>query len=477
MSNTEVQNYKAELAKKTFWLFTGRAMPVIILFLITILYSRHLSYDNYGKFQSIWMYTNIINVFISFGITSVLLSSNLSFLFAFIKRHAIKIIFFYFFQWIIVLAVFFWYGKNFSSSTKFLLIVFIIIQNVITILETLQIKNHKEKFVFSINFIYAMLFFAWHYYILLNGFHLDNLIKGIIIISLIKAFLLFFFKKNYVAVSAESGGDDSFMKHWIYLGLNDMFGVLAKWIDKLFLLYLLTAADFAVFFNGSFEIPLFALLVSVVGSVLLIDISSKVSEKQNVIQIFNEGFRILSLIVFPLFLFLFFFRVELFAIFFKHKYDASLPIFLISIFILPVRINNYSSILQCYSSGKKILAGSALDIFIIIILLLIFYPAMGTKGVAMSIVIGTYSQAFYYLWQSAKVLGTQVLTLLPVKILALRLISFTFAFAIFYFSIIKFSNEIKLLMGAIFTATVILISIYFYFAKKQLLSYVFTKKD
>jgi O-antigen/teichoic acid export membrane protein len=475
VSYIENPNYKKLLAQKTFWLFTGRAMPVIILFLITILYSRRLSYEDYGKFQSVWMYTNIINVFISFGITSVLLSSNLSFLFAFIKRHFRKIIGFYSLLWIVVLTFFFWYGKNFHSSTKYLLIVFIVIQNLATVLETLQIKNHKERFVFSTNFIYALLFFAWHYYILISGFNLNNLISGITIIALLKAAVLFYLRQ-YQDTNGNISDDNSFLRHWIYLGLNDVSGVLAKWIDKLFLLYLLTTADFAIFFNGSFEIPLFGLLVSVVGSVLLIDISSNVSDKEKVTAIFNEGFRILSIAVFPLFLFLFFFRVELFAIIFTHKYDASLPIFLISIFILPVRINNYSSILQCYSLGNKILTGSLLDISIILILMLLLYPLWGTKGVALSIVVGTYCQALFYLWQSAKVLNTDILSLIPLKSIAVTFVIMLILFAALYYSLYKTSPGVKLIVGMAVTIITILTALYLYFSKKRSTTYGFITK-
>lgn len=451
-------------------------MPVIILFLITILYSRRLGYDEYGKFQSIWMYTNIVSVFISFGITSVLLSSNLSFLFAFVKRHSVKIIISYIILWVIVFGIFFWQGKNFDTYTKFLLTLFILVQNIITVLETFQIKNHKEKFVFTINFIYSLFFFGWHYFILIRGFNLNDLIKGIIIIAIIKMAVLFFMRVNENK-EYETLSDRTFSRHWIFLGLNDIFGVLAKWMDKLFLLYLLTTSDFAIFFNGSFEVPLFGLLVSVVGSILLIDISGNIAAKEKVVKIFNEGFRILSIIVFPLFLFLFFFSNELFAIIFKHKYDPSIPIFVISIFILPVRINNYSSILQCYSSGNKILTGSVLDIIIISILILTLYPAMGTKGVALAIVIGTYCQAFYYLWQSAKLLNTKILFLIPLKLLAVRFGILLLIFGIVYFASYKLSVEVRLITGTIFTAVIILISLYFYFTKKHLTEYGFIKKN
>ena len=76
------KGYKALFNPKKLLVFTGRSMPLIVLFLIAILYSRRLSYDDYGTFQSVWMYANIINVIISFGFSSVILSNPI-FLFIF----------------------------------------------------------------------------------------------------------------------------------------------------------------------------------------------------------------------------------------------------------------------------------------------------------------------------------------------------------------------------------------------------------
>ncbi|MDQ2862933.1 MAG: polysaccharide biosynthesis C-terminal domain-containing protein, partial [Bacteroidota bacterium] len=242
-----------------------------------------------------------------------------------------------------------------------------------------------------------------------------------------------------------------FMKHWAYLGLNEVLGVISKWIDKIFLLYLLTASDFAVFFNGAFEIPLFGLLISVAASFMLIEFSGNLLAKDKILDIFKESFNMLSGIVFPLFFFLFFFREEIFSFAFKNKYGASVPIFAISILILPLRINNYSVILQCFSQGKKIMAGSLIDIIIALALMVILYPLMGSRGIVLSIVISTYCQVIYYLWHSAKILRVKVYNLLPVKNLVAKFLILLILYFIISFSINHFSIVLKLGIGTLIT--------------------------
>jgi O-antigen/teichoic acid export membrane protein len=459
-------NYKTLIAQKSSYLFFGRALPVLVLFLITIIYSRRLSYEEYGKFQSVWIYTNIVNVLISFSITSILLSSSLSGLFDFVRSNKKIVAGFYVTLSIVTLTLFFFYAKNFIASTKWLLIVFIIIQNITTVAETLLIKNHNEKISLIINLFYSLFFFVWHYFVLLNTYSLNNLISGIIVITFIKCIIIFFIKQekdHQVTITY----DKFFFRHWAYLGVNDIVGVVARWIDKIFLLYLLSPGDFALFFNGSFEIPLFGVMVGVVGSIMLIEISKNISFTENIVSLFNNSFFLLSGIVFPLFFFLLFYNAELFSLVFKDKYNASIPIFIISIFILPVRINTYSVILQCYSRGDKIMFGSIMDLCIAILLMLILYPLMGTRGIALSIVISTYCQAFYYLFQSARVINKTIFDLVPVKFLVLNFSILLVIFAVVYFSLRQTGRYVNLGAGLLVMITSIIFEV-LYFLKRNL---------
>ncbi len=458
----ETDYNKTKLLQKSFWLFAARALPVIVLLIISIIYSRRLSYNNYGAFQSVWMYTNIINIIISFGFSSVILSTNLSFLFLFIKNNRKLITRFYTALSVTGLIAFFFLAKNFTTNLKLWLIIFIIIQNIITVAETLLIKRGKEKLSFIINLFYSILFLGCHLYILFTNYLLLHLIVSLCVVSFLKLIAILSIpakKESYEYVTSEK----HFLKHWTYLGITEVLGVIAKWMDKAFLLYLLTAADFAVFFNGSFEIPFFGLLISVAGSFMLIEFSENLQSKNKILLLFKESFHALSSIVFPLFFFLFFFRNEIFSFVFKNKYNNSVPIFTITIFILLLRINNYSVILQCFSQGKKILLGSLMDIIIAVILMMVLYPLMGTRGIALSIVISTYCQVLYYLWHSSKILKIKFIELFPAKKLVIKFLLSLVSYVIIFLLLKNFSIEMKLFTGAVFTAVFIFAGTWSYY--------------
>ena len=354
-----------------------------------------------------------------------------------------------------MLVFFYFFSKNFNAVEKYLVIFFIVLQNIITASESLLVKQGGEKKSFLINFFYSILFFAWHLYVLYIGYRLTNLIEGACVISFLKLVATVIYTKKSNAVVAEKD-DNNFFGHWAYLGFNDILGVIAKWIDKIFLLYLLTSADFAIFFNGSFEIPLFGLLISVTGSLLLIEISADLQSKNKITGLYRENFRMLSKIVFPLFFLLFFFREEIFLIAFKGKYNASIPIFLISIFVLPIRINNYSVILQCFSQGKKILLGSIMDLVLAIILMFLLYPSMGSRGIALAIVIATWCQVLYYLWHSKELLQVPLSELIPLRKLLIRFLVLLVAYLLLSLLLQNLSALISLLLAAIFTVAVVL---------------------
>lgn len=402
------------------YLMVGRLIPLLTLFAIAILYARRLSYSDYGIFQSIWMYVNILNGVMAFGITAVIFSTPATFLFSFLRGNRRTLLRSYGILWLLVLTGFFLFSRHFGSELKLWIMVFMIIQNGNAFSEALLIKRKGEKKYYLINSVYALLLFGWHLFVLFTSFDFILLMAGLCILSLLKFGILLLVNKSRVEIKETFDEIEGFGKHWIHLGLNDVVGIFSKWIDKLMLVYILTAGEFAIFFNGSVEIPLFGILISVTGSFIMLGVSQDLKNTDRIKSLFKESFLMLSSLVFPLFFFLFFFRQEIFFLFFGHKYDESLPIFAITLWVLPLRINHYSSILQCYSKGQRVLAGSLIEIAIAAILILVLYPVMGMRGAALAVVISTAFQVTYYLWYSHKLLPGNWSEMVPFTKLLLR---------------------------------------------------------
>ncbi len=411
-TNTAIQRLPGKLLP----VFTGRLLPTLFLTIIMILFSRKLSYTAYGQFQTCWIYVNILSVAISFGIHSVLLSTELNYFSQFIDRNQKKITGLYLGGAIVVFSIFYITTQQLPPATKALLVVFILLQCTCSLTDTLLIKQQQLRTYVWVNIGYASLFFSIHLYFYFQPFVLNALLVAVIALSACKGLLLVKLVQALpTAIPAKHSRQ--LPGNWLYIGINDILGIVARWLDKLFLIYLLSAADFAVFFNGAIEIPLFGILISAMEYIMLTHISANITNRLAATVIFKESFKLLSLVAFPLFFLLLTMHREAFAIIFNHRYDASIPVFLVSIFIIPVRITHYGVLLQCYGQSRKIAIGSLFDLVFSLLLMIVLYPVMGTPGVALALVSCTYLQAAFYTWQSAKLMQTPIGALVPVTFL------------------------------------------------------------
>ena len=204
-------------------------------------------------------------------------------------------------------------------------------------------------------------------------------------------------------------------------------GVLFKWLDKWVILFFVSISQFALYFNGSYEIPIFGLMLSAVGNIMLVDLSGK--KEISVIkvkQIFNHSTLLLASIVFPAFCFLLFYNFEFFTFIFSNKYVEAIPIFIICLFVLPLRITNFTAVLQSYKRSELIVKGAAIDLLTAIVLMIILFPVLELKGIALAFVLSTYVQAAYYLWHTGKLINKPVSYFFPFKkLLLLMLVSIT----------------------------------------------------
>ena len=447
-------------------ILAGKLLPILFLTITMVLYARKLSYTDYGQFQTIWIYRSILSVIISFGVSSIILSSNIDNFYTFLRSNKLRISLLYVLGTIITFVVFYFTTHTFSSTTKFLLIAFILLQSCCTLIDTLLIKKNRLKIYVWINIIYTVLFFAIHMYFFYFYFVIDQLILCVIFLSIIKCICIFLLPTQHYEI-VESTSPIDLSANWIFIGLNDISGIIARWLDKIFLLYLLTPAKFAIFFNGSFEIPLFAILISAIESIMLTNISADLYNKQAVQNIFKESFKLLSIISFPIFFFLLIMHAEIFAIVFKNRYNESIPIFLISICVIPIRISHYGVILQCYGRSKIMTLGSVLDIILSLVLMFILYPIWGTAGVAFAIIVSTYLQIGFYLWQSAKLIKVKVGAIVPVSFLFRSFTILGTVYLLLYYSKHLFSNLISLLIVFIITCMIIMISCLLYFKRNK----------
>ncbi len=413
---------------------------------VILIYSRFLQVEKYGQYQLIWLYTNVISTIALFGLPSLILSSGFSNITNWINKNKSKFLSFTITLNLIPLIFLYIMERNFSYEESFVLIIFILTQNISIIVEALATKFEKTSKVLKVNIVFSILYLAAHLAFIYFPYSLSNLLWALSIVFLVKSFLLNInYVENSTVVPAKIMG-----RQWFYLGIFDVINVLFKWLDKWVILFFLSLTQFAIYFNGAYEIPVFALMLSAVGNIMLVQMS-KNSENINIKikEIFHQSSLFLAPIVFSSFFFLFFYYKPFFLLLFTEKYIESVPVFFIAIFIIPVRITNYTAALQVLHKSNLIVRGALLDFAIAVILMAILFPLFKLQGVIISFVISTWVQAFYYLYQTSKILKIPFSATLPFKRLG-KILIFAMIYSLLGFVMSEnFADMWKLIIGAV----------------------------
>ena len=394
-------------------------------FIIIIVYAKNLSLVDYGIYQSVWLFINFFSVIGLFGLSALLLSSPFDAVLTWIKENKKKVYTTGLLLNLLCAGYLFGFGPAFSLQEKFLLVALLVAQNISFLAEALLIKIEKEKKVFSANLVYLLFYGSAHFYFLYHPYSLPQLLGALVAATLVKCILLAVHCRKIMIPGTETP-TAGIGRQWLYLGLIELLGIVVKWLDKWVVLFLLPVSQFAVYFNGSYEIPVFGLIATAIGSVILVELAKRPKgDAAAAKNVFERSSLFLASVVLPAFCFLFFYSDNFFHVIFGAKYNESIPIFKISILILPVRAIYSTAVLQVYHRADLIMKGAFMDLLLTIVLAFILYPFLQMRGLALSFVLSTYAQVGFYIWQTARIIQKPFWYIFPLgKMAVLLLLSF-----------------------------------------------------
>ncbi len=171
--------------------------------------------------------------------------------------------------------------------------------------------------------------------------------------------------------------DASFFREQLFyalpFGLAGLLWTLQTDIHNYFVSHQFTAAEFAVYRLGCFELPLIAMLAESVTSVLIPRMSELQAQgdKAEIIRLTARIMQKLAFFYFPIYVFLMITAQTFITTLFTHNYLESVPIFLINITLLPMYILVTDPIVRAYRELGRLLL--TLRVFILIGLIAALY--------------------------------------------------------------------------------------------------------
>ncbi len=465
MSNSKSNSF----VSNSFFIFLIRFFPSLANFLVLVGYSNFLPQRVYGDYQHFWIQLNVFYPLACFGIHIAIVAYSGEYLKNVLQKLSGKHYLLYG-LWITLVAGIFALLQAHSLQISFAVpFLFLMAFSLTFIFESILIVFRCYKTLVAVNVLYSLAYCLVHWYVAKGEFSLALVFGSLLIITasrlVIYAALAINKINNVTRVQPSAERDElgRIRSLWMHLGVYDVIQILSGWIDKFIISILLTSQLSAIYFNGSQNIPFLPLLLGAASSAALIKLagSNKQNETANIIQIMNQSGRVLSCIVFPIFLFLLFYRWELIITIFTEKYAPAVPVFFAALFILPLRAYSFSTALQRLHKGSIINIGAITEIVLGCLLMYPLYLLLGLPGVALSFVLSTWFQASFYLYHTAKLLNTSPWSLAPIKNWIIKLIVFASLFiGIHYIGVSFLSQKINLFLGTTVMVCTIGLSLY-----------------
>lgn len=452
------------LFSNSLFIFLIRFFPSLANVLVVIFFSRALPTADYGLYQSFWTHLFVLSAVACMGIQTFTLTYSPGTVKALLQRLH-KAFYIGFALWLLLISlVFAWLQHDSMTLGWFVPLAFSLVYALSVIGESFLIVFKQFRKLVWANFLYTAAFCLVHLSLLRQVIGWQELFVLLLTLGLLRLIIYLIILRKQMSADVSTEQLDSlsgFRTLWLHLGVYDVSQILFRWVDKFIVSFIVGQELFAIYMNGSIDIPFLPLLLGAVGGAGLMRLAQRnLDDTQLALQLVNMTGKMLSCIVFPLFFFFVCFRYELFAVVLSNKYLAAVPIFLMSVLAIPLRAYSFTTILQNRHKGTIINIGAIFDLLLACCLMYPLYMLIGLPGVALSFVVSSYLQAAYYLYHTARTLEVGILSLIPLGNWLLKLVVFAVVFiGVHYCFSLFFGQVVTLIFGVVVTALAAMISL------------------
>ncbi len=176
----------------------------------------------------------------------------------------------------------------------------------------------------------------------------------------------------------------------------------------------------AIFRNGSVEIPLLPILTVSAVAVIAPEMSAHSTNGRIdlMMDVWRRAIKKIAFVVLPATAFLFGYARETIIVLFSSKYLASLPVFLIMLFVLPLKIPTLTTPLAMARKTRAVAVGSLIGLVLVVALGVAFVPVFGLAGPAVAAVLSRLIWDGFFAVKVHQLLGVPYRNVLPWKHLA-----------------------------------------------------------
>jgi O-antigen/teichoic acid export membrane protein len=205
------------------------------------------------------------------------------------------------------------------------------------------------------------------------------------------------------------------LRYGIPLALTQIVSLLGGVFDRAIIALSFGPEQYAIYAVGAIELPLDTILQGSVANVVRATVPAlaRDGKREEIVRILRAAIRKLSLVVIPVFGGMLTFSREIILVAFTARYTASVDIFRIYLFLLPLQVLILSPLPQSFGRTRINLWVAVVGVLTKATLSILFLRLIGYRGPAVATVLTAYVTSGVFFWFVLQLLNTRPADLLP----------------------------------------------------------------
>lgn len=205
------------------------------------------------------------------------------------------------------------------------------------------------------------------------------------------------------------------MAYSVPFGLAVILQVSQDQFHQYVVAYSYSAAVFAVYSVGMFQLPIVELIYTPMSQLMIVRMTAlrQRSTREEIISLWFDITRKLAMVFFPVFVFLQLMARELIVFLFTPTYLASVPLFRVALLSLLTAILLTEGVLRAYAETHFILKTTFMKLVLTLILIFPFLSWFGLSGGVITLTVVLAMAKMWMLWKVSRLIPLSVADLLP----------------------------------------------------------------
>lgn len=210
-------------------------------------------------------------------------------------------------------------------------------------------------------------------------------------------------------------------RYSVPLNIGAFVGTLKRYVDGLAISIAFTPERYAVYALGATELPFISVIPGAIATAIMPNLSQAVHEGRyrDAYSTFRESSRLAALVMMPIFFLALVNADQIVVVLFSDRFRESTGIFIVFLFLLPLRVAIYGSMLRAFGKTHWILRAHAVGLAVHAAISFLSVTAasgpIAFYGPAVSSVVSTYLIAAILTWAIRNETPQEAGSLLPVR--------------------------------------------------------------